>query len=246
AAVRWRRMPALGPRREIQREEPAALLRIEPSRLPRLVDDDDVGEREVDVAVVGCEAPLDAAQQPAGAELLLPDDRALAIGIERVDLRRLLPHQDDALLRAGGGGEDWSGAEVVVRACILGTVRLVPADAREVPHVVRPQLLVPEDASRREIERDGGIAHRRGRLRVVVAGPDVHGAALGIDDGRGPDGDAGRPEHLHAALADANLLRLLDQVCLPDAVTGERIERDDGATERAARVLRIGARAFLV
>src|SRR6185436_3556691 len=119
AAVRWRRMPALGPRREIQREEPAALLRIESSGLPRLVDDDDIGEREVDVSVVGCEAPLDAAQQAAGTELLPPDDRALAIGIERVDLRRFLPHQDNALLRSGGGCEDGRGAEVVVRARVL-------------------------------------------------------------------------------------------------------------------------------
>ena len=158
--------------------------------LAGLVDGEDIRQRKVNGVAVGGEAPLDAAQQAAASQLLLPDQHAAVVGIERVDLRGLLAHQDHAPRRPWHLREHRRRAEIEIGTSIVGAVVLVVANAGDVPDVLVSQLVVPEDAPGGQIECHGAVAHRRLGPRVVVSGRHVERPAVDIDDRRRPDGDA--------------------------------------------------------
>ena len=101
-AARMRRVPDDVARRLRQGIEPAAFTRIELHRSPkhRLLGacgagrhrlHADVGHRDIDVLVVGGHAPLHAAKRRAAPHPALPQDGAVAIGIERMDHAGFLP-----------------------------------------------------------------------------------------------------------------------------------------------------------
>ena len=192
AAPDGRRVPhplAVG---EAQREHAAALLRVGVGAVAvGQHDAADVRVGHVDVHAVGGRAPLHAAHRAALADARLPDDCAVAIGIERVHDARFLS-RDERPAPVGHRHEDGRRPEVEVRAVGVGAVGLVGQAARGRIGVGRGHLPVPEDLARGEVQGHERVAHRRAGVAVVVARRDVDGVLDRVDGRRAPDRRARR------------------------------------------------------
>ena len=128
------------------------------------------------------------------------------VRVERPDDAGLLPGEQQ-LAPASRRHQNRGRSEVVVGTAsrrARRTFRL--RRARRVVHVVRADLLRPDDATGVEVERHHRIARRRRRRRIVVAGRDVEPPPLQIERWRGPDADAGRPAGLDAGRGLARAL----------------------------------------
>ncbi len=155
-----------------------------------------VGDGEVRAFGVCRRSPLHAAERAASAGPVLPDDRSLLIGVERPADTRFLTDDDE--ITAADGDEHRRVAEVEIGSEIFvgRAVGAAAAAAADDEHVLRRHLVGPRNLARVERERHHRVAGRLLRLRVHVAGGDVHDAAFGIHGRRAPDGGARRPPAL--------------------------------------------------
>ena len=138
--------------------------------LPRSLD---VGYRRENVQPIRGHAPLHAAVGAAFAHARLPHHLALFRGIERPDDSRLLSGQQEfAAIRRMS--QNRRRAEIEIRAAVRGVTGATP-----VIDILRSQLAGPDDASRRQIERDHRVAGvRRGRANNCLRCPRREGCAL--------------------------------------------------------------------
>ena len=236
AAVRPRQ-PGLRAVGELDREQPAAGLRVQAAAAAlRRVLERNVGQRHVDVLAVTRRPPLDPAELAAAADGGAPQPLAALIGIEPVHHAGFLPRHDQPLA-VGQRDQNRRLAEVVIRSRLLGTVRGVRRAARHGVGVAGGHLRRPLDRAGVEVERHNRVGHRRHRQRVRVAGRDVQRLRDRVDGRRRPHGGTRRSPQLRPpGVPGARRRRLGDQVGPPDFITALRIERDDAAAERAAFV----------
>ena len=241
---------AIGPRLGAATRRAAALGHMPPNvravvdaqRLharPPFWDPRRIADGHVHMGLVRRDAPMDAAEDAAGAQAPAPYHFALLVRIESEHLAGLLPGQQHVLAGAVPGDDD-GRAEVEVRSVLLGAVRAGapwPA-ARHVEGVVLGALEVPLDRAARHVDGDDGIRQLGGRRGRVFAGADVQHPALGVYRRGRPHRGAGRPPHLHADCVLVGGFRIRRHVRRPQHLASGGIERPHAAVRLAALVLR--------
>src|SRR5512138_596963 len=98
---------------------------------------------------------MHAAVRTAGADALAPHHRTVAVRVEREDLARLLPGEQQVALRALE--QDHRRAEIEVGPVLLRTARAT-AETGGVPGVVGEGLEHPAPCAGLEVERDDRVA----------------------------------------------------------------------------------------
>ncbi len=226
-----------------------------PMRLPvgdRQSGDAAGHDRDVELARVGGEPPLNAAAGADFEQVALPEDLAAGVRIEGIDHARFLPGKHK-LLAAGQGPQQRRAAEIHVGS---HGVRAI-ADARGADlarglaaigeEIIRlRQLQRPFADSRRHVERQDGVRAVGRGIRIGIAGADIEKPAPRVDRRRGPDGGAGRAKQLLArGVALKGPRRLADGVAFAERSAVGRVKRNHAAAELAAFVIRLEADPLL-